>query len=235
MFRIYFIDYNEELVLMANNRFEYNALPKHQKPTDAPLFDVADLPILTLEEAVEKLIPLVPNIMDDVATAKKKYNRHSSLLTRDESAAIYFYSMSATLIHLQSALRAEDRHALNPWLDFLKLLLTAFEKLPSTRATVWRKVNFDATQTFVDNDVYTWWTITSCSRDVRVVQILLGESGTLFAIETIHGKDISLFSAIPDELEVILMPGTSVRVKSHPMNFIDRLFIVHLEEIMPSR
>jgi hypothetical protein len=221
---------------MANNRFGYNTLSRLQEANHSPIFDVADLPVLTLEEAVEKLIPLIPEVMDYVAIAKKKYNRHSSLLTRDESAAIYFYSMPTSFFsHLQTALRAENRHALNPWLDFLKLLLTAFEKLPSTKATVWRGVNYDATLTFVGNDVYTWWTITSCSISVSIVQPFLGESGTLFAIETINGKDISLFSAVPDEQEVILMPGTYVRVKSQSLSFSDRLFIVHLEEINPPR
>jgi hypothetical protein len=221
---------------MANNRFGYNTLPRLQEVKHNPIFDVADLLVLTLEEAVEKLIPLIPMVTDYVATAKKKYNRHSSLLTRDESAAIYFYSMPTPVFsHLHTALQAENRHTLNPWLDFLKLLLTAFEKLPSTKAIVWRGVNYDATLTFVDNNVYTWWTITSCSMSVSVVQPFLGESGTLFAIETINGKDISAFSAIPDEQEVILMPGTYVRVRSQSLNFGDRLFIVHLEEINPPR
>ena len=63
------------------------------------------------------------------------------------------------------------------------------------------------------------------------VQAYLGESGTLFNIETVHGKDISMFSAVPDEQEVILMPSTRVRAKFEPLNFIDRLFVIHLEEI----
>jgi hypothetical protein len=61
----------------------------------------------------------------------------------------------------------------------------------------------------------------------------LGESGTLFAIETIHGKDISIFSAVPDEEEVILMPGTRVRTRYQSLSVIDRFFIIHLEEIVP--
>jgi hypothetical protein len=63
----------------------------------------------------------------------------------------------------------------------------------------------------------------------------LDENGTLFAIETIHGRDISTFSAVPDEQEVIIMPGTRVRVKSQSLNISDRLFIFHLEEIAPRR
>jgi hypothetical protein len=70
---------------------------------------------------------------------------------------------------------------------------------------------------------------------LNIVQPFLGESGTLFAIDVVHGKDISAFSAIPDEQEVVLMPGTRVRRRYESLNFIDRLFVLHLEEINPQR
>jgi hypothetical protein len=71
--------------------------------------------------------------------------------------------------------------------------------------------------------------------DLRSIQPYLGDNGTLFAIHTIHGKDISAFSAIPDEREVVLMPGTRMRAKCESLSFIDRLFVFHLEEINPQR
>jgi hypothetical protein len=67
------------------------------------------------------------------------------------------------------------------------------------------------------------------------VRQFLGESGTLFAVDAIHGKDISALSAIPDEQEVVLMPGTRVRRRYESLNFIDRLFVLHLEEVNPQR
>ncbi len=69
----------------------------------------------------------------------------------------------------------------------------------------------------------------------NIAQEYLGKSGTLFVIETTQGRDISMFSAFPDEQEVILMPGTRVRAKNPSLNFIERLFIIHLEEIAPQR
>jgi hypothetical protein len=132
---------------------------------------------------------------------------------------------------LNIALRDENRHALKPWSAFLKLFITALEKLPSTEATIWRGINYDATLMFVDNDVHTWWNLNSCSMDPNIVQSFLGESGTLFVINAIHGKDISMFSAFPEEREVVLMPGTRVRRKYETLNFMDRLFVLHLEEI----
>jgi hypothetical protein len=218
------------------NRFVNSNLPKRRETSHNSTFDYEDLPLLTLEEAVKKIIPVISHVMDYVTTAKKRYNWHSTVLTRDESAAIYLYTMSTEFFSaLNNALRDANRQVLKPWLDFLKLFVTSLKKLPPTKATIWRGVSYNATSKFVDNDVYTWWDINSCSVNINIVQGFLGESGTLFAIETIHGRDISMFSAFPDEQEVILMPGTCVRARYQSLSFMDRLFIIHLEEIVSQR
>jgi hypothetical protein len=73
--------------------------------------------------------------------------------------------------------------------------------------------------------------VNSCSRDLEVVELYLGESNTVFAIKSLHGKDISSFSSIQTEHEVVLLPGTRLRVQSNALNFEHRLSIVHLEEL----
>ena len=221
---------------MSKDRFVNNTLSELQEANRSPIFGYEDSPLLTLEEAVEKITPPISRIMDYVTTAKKKYNRHSALLTRDESAAIYLYSMPTSFFsRLNDTLRAENRHALKPWFAYLKLFMTALEKLPSTKKIVWRGVYGDVGSVFANDDTDIWWSVTSCSMDLKIVQPFLGERGTLFAIEVIHGKDISEFSANPEEQEVILMPGTRVRARYEPLSFIDRLFIVHLEEVTIQR
>jgi hypothetical protein len=63
------------------------------------------------------------------------------------------------------------------------------------------------------------------------IQAFLGNNGTLFAIHTLHAKDITAFSAVPDEREFVLMPGTKLRAKCGSLNFDNRLSVLHLEEI----
>jgi hypothetical protein len=218
------------------SRFTNNNLPQLQEANHKAIIDYEDLPLLTLEEAVEKIIPLISNVMDYVATAKKKYNWHSTLLTRDESAAIYLYTMSTPFATgLNATLRSDNRRVPEPWVPFLKLFIAAVKKLPVTKATVWRGINYDAALTFVAGEVYTWWNITSCSMNNNIAQKYLDKSGTLFLIEITQGRDISMFSAFPDEQEVILMPGTRVRAKNPSLNPIEQHFIIHLEEIAPQR
>ena len=218
---------------MINHRFVGNSLSKTRNISYHLQSEYEQLPVPTLESAVENLFELVPNIKYYVMTAKQKWNRNSVLLTCDEWAAIYLYTMQtkSSFCAFNAALRADNRQALCPWLGYIKLLMTALEKLPSIQATVWRGVNYDAITDFVDNDTFTWWGITSCSRSLEIVQRFVGESGTLFNIQTVHGKDISMFSANPDEKEVVLMCATRLHVKSKSVIFIGRLFMVDLEEI----
>jgi hypothetical protein len=78
--------------------------------------------------------------------------------------------------------------------------------------------------------VHIWWGVNSCAIALNIVQPFLGEKGTLFAIDAIQGKDITAFSANPDEEEVILMPGTCVHARRESLVYDNRLFIIHLAE-----
>ncbi|CAF1496035.1 unnamed protein product, partial [Rotaria sp. Silwood1] len=131
---------------------------------------------------------------------------------------------------LNETLRAKNRNALEPWFAFLKLFITALEKLPSTRKTVWRGVDGDVGSEFADGLVHTWWSINSCSMDLKVVEQHLGETGTIFAIDAVRAKNISAFSTFPEEQEIVLMPGTRVSAKCQLLKFIDRYILVSLEE-----
>ncbi|UJR23218.1 hypothetical protein I4U23_026237 [Adineta vaga] len=194
------------------------------------------LPILQLEDAVQPIKSIIPGIFDHVSTARQK-SIGDSILTWNESAAIRLYTMpSAISTPLNKILQNENRNVRKPWLAYLKLLISAFEKLPWTESiTAWRGVNCDYTLTFVENDVQVWWGITSCSKNPNRVEAFLGDKGTLFVIEKCCGKDISAYSAVKDEQEVILMPGTRVRWKYDTLQIADQHFILHLEEVNPQR
>jgi hypothetical protein len=216
---------------MEHERFIDSDFSELEEANSSPIHGYQDLPVLTLEEATETLTPLVPGVTDSVSKAKERCNRSSTVLTKDESAAIYLYSMPILFFsRLNKALRAKKRHALKPWLPFLKLFINALEKLPSTRQIVWRGVSGNVGKIFADGDVHIWWSVNSCSMDLSVVKIYLGETGTIFAIDAIQAKNISKFSVFSTEQELVLMPGTRVRAKSSSIDLVDRFFIIHLEE-----
>jgi hypothetical protein len=214
------------------NRFIANTFSELEDANRNPIFGYEDSPVLTLEEAVEKIVPLISCIMDYVAIAKEKSNQASSLLTQDESAAIYLYTMATPFVSfLNKTLRTENRHELKPWFAFLKLFITALKKLPSAKETVWRGVTNDFDSTLINNGTHIWWSVNSCSIALDAVRPFLGDKGILFAIDVIDGKDISTFSAFPAEQEIVLMPGTRVCAKCQPLSFTDRFSVIHLKEI----
>ena len=215
---------------MASSRFINTSLSELQEANHNPISGYEESPLLTLEEAVEKIIPLVSDVMDYVSTAKKKFNRHSDLLTRDESAAIYLYSMLTPFFScLNETLRNKNRDAVKSWFAFLKLFITALRKLPSCSRTVYRGVKANVLSNFVERAVHTWRSVNSCSAKFNVAGMFAGENGTVFCIQSIYGKNIAAYSANPKEEEFILLPGTRLRVVSKEEDLFG-LSIVHLEE-----
>lgn len=88
----------------------------------------------------------------------------------------------------------------------------------------------DVGNTFLQNQVCTWWSINSCSIVLNVIEIYLGDTGTVFAIHATTAKDVTDYSAFQQEQEIILMPGSKVLVKSNRLSFKNSLFIVHLDQ-----
>lgn len=214
-----------------SNRFINGAIAELQDANHSPIFGYQHLPTVSLEQAVENVIKIVPEVKEYVGLAKRHCNRFSSILTVDESAAIYLYSMPIEFFNsLNASLREKDRRALKPWFPYLRLFISALEKLPSCQRMIWRGVAGTVGSVFLDTKVQTWWSVNSCSTALNVVEMYLGDTGTVFSINAKEGKDITEFSAFQEEREVILMPGSIVRVTAGALNFKNALYIIHLEE-----
>lgn len=216
---------------MQSNHFVNNTLEEINDANRNPISGYENYLLMTLKDAVKNIIPFVPKLEDYVSTAKRECKQYLTSLSQDESASIYLYSMPVPFFdRLNETLRAKNREALKPWFAFLKLFLHALDKLPSTNATIWRGVSGDVGSIFADGQKRIWWSVNSCSQNLAVVEKYLGDKGTVFAVDAIHGKDISTYSAFPREEEIILIPGTCVTPRCHSLNFENRFFLIHLKE-----
>ena len=194
--------------------------------------------VVSLEEALKPIESCIDELYRSIKVAKKYCTYPSEHgLSRDESAAIYLYTMeggqNSFYKILNEALRSENRPALRPWFSYLKLLDVALKKLPTVKGMVWRGVPGDISEQFTGGQVLTWWGISSCSQKMDVVQGFLGSSGssTLFMIEVVSGKDVSKHSYFSNESEVILCLGTELQVKGNKLKHHGGLNIVHLVEL----
>jgi hypothetical protein len=88
-----------------------------------------------LDEALQPIVPQIPNLMEYVRQAKRECCDSSEHgLKKDESASIYLYTIE--------------------WGDqsLYKLIHTALEKLPSNRQNLWHGVNTNLSAEFKKDD-----------------------------------------------------------------------------------
>ena len=102
-----------------------------------PIEGYQNLPLVSLEEAVEPIIALCSDIRRRVYIAKENcQNLSNNILQVDEAASIFLYTMEwkpkseCFYVVLNSVLRNENRNEINPWFSYLKLILTAFTRIP---------------------------------------------------------------------------------------------------------
>ena len=205
-----------------------------------PIDGYANEPLVSLEEAVKPLKGIVHDIESKAAWAKWKCeNPPAHNLTVDQSAAVILYSMQwdpeekCLFVVLNRTLRDENRGQLKPWFRYLKLLLTALGRLPSSTPIVYRGVKRDLKQEYQKGKTVVWWGFSSCTRTMDVLKndLFLGAKGprTLFTIECASGRDIEKHSAFSFEDETLLPPARQFQVVSClPQG--DDLYLVHLRE-----
>ena len=206
-----------------------------------PIAGYQDKPLVTLEEAVVPLRDQLPFVQDYAEVAKSNSNAdHANGLTVDETASIVLYTMEwepqnqCLYVVLNDALRTADRRKLKPWFSYLKLILTALFKLPSSTRRVYRGVKLNLGSEYKKGEKLIWWGFSSCALSAEVLEDdnFLGKTGvrTLFTIECISGKDISQYSYFKKEEELLLLPARQFQVITS-VSLGNDLHMVELKEI----
>ncbi|CAF5010101.1 unnamed protein product, partial [Rotaria sp. Silwood1] len=153
-----------------------------------PIYGYWSHPLVSLEEALKPIIPTIDQLSRYIQVAKQHCHFPSEHgLTRDESAAVFLYTMEwgdkSFYRVFNQAVRSKDRRGLTPWFAFLKLFDTALSKLPIVKKNVWRGVTGDLSKHFRKGKELIWWSVSSCSPSVDVIKTFLDNNSTLFMIE----------------------------------------------------
>ncbi|CAF1156957.1 unnamed protein product [Adineta steineri] len=219
---------------------------KEPRKLRQPIEGYRSLPLTTLEEAIEPIVTPCPDVQRRAYIAKGNCDSYKDGLTEDESAAIYLYTTEWLPVNqclyaaLNSVLRSKNRDKLiQPWLSYIKLLLTALFKLPDFTGTVWRGVRLDLRLEYKVGATITWWGFSSCAESISVLEseCFLGQEGqrTLFSIKCFNGKKIRQHSSFEEENEILLLPGSQFIVASHfqPSKKDPDLIIIQLKQVKP--
>ena len=208
-----------------------------------PIDGYENMPIVSLETAVEPLLPLLPKVLTYVYIAKQKCKHPKDGLTEDESASIMLYSMEwepynqCLFVALNATLRSTDRDKLKPWYLYLKLFLTALFRLPSIpHLHVYRGVRLNMSEHYAQGTTVVWWGFSSCTKKLPVLQSkkFLGTTGvrTLFNVDCNSGRSIKNHSFYLSEDEVLLLAATQFEV----VGCLDQgsdLQLIQLKETVP--
>ncbi|CAF1095310.1 unnamed protein product [Adineta steineri] len=207
-----------------------------------PIEGYQKMPLVSLEKAVEPIVFCCPDIYRRVFVAISNCENPANGLDQNESASIFLYTMEwepqeeCLYYVLNKTLRTENRQKLRPWYSYLKLVLTALQKLPAEKQTIWRGVTLDLSQQYEVGKCYVWWAFSSCTRSLAILESeqFLGKHGsrTLFSIECRNGKKIRSHSYIDVEDEILLLPATQFEVISK-LNPSSDLHIIHLKQVDP--
>jgi hypothetical protein len=214
---------------MASNSTEKNAALRFSdfgtlsKRMLAPIEGYEKMPIVSLEEAVQPLINIVPKVLRNVFIVKQNCQEPEDGLTSNESASIMLYTYESEphedslYVILNNTLRSEQRVKLKPWFSYLRLALTALARLPSERRFVNRGVREDLRAQYPRGKTFIWWGFSSCTSSVEALECehFFGKVGTrtLFQIDCYSGKDVRSHSFIQQEEEILLLPARQFMVK----------------------
>jgi hypothetical protein len=103
----------------------------------APIRGYEKQPFVSLEQAIQPLLTLVPNAEEMVWTIKQDCQNPHDQLSSDESASIRLYTLewyprqSSFYFISNETLRSQNRNELLPWFLYLRLFMFALSKLPS--------------------------------------------------------------------------------------------------------
>lgn len=178
----------------------------------------------SLRDAFKELDDDGNNIFEDqIREAQQCCNKtRVDGLKNDESAAIYLYSMrnsdNSVYNNLYEALGSGQESEIKKWIEYLKLLRNAWEKLPLISNEVWQGIDYD--EELVDkicssniDELFTC--IGSCTPLTKVVQSSFQDASNpkrkflMFGYEGVGAKDITSYIE-GNHREVMLWPGKQI-------------------------
>ncbi|CAM4915281.1 unnamed protein product [Rotaria socialis] len=179
-------------------------------------------PLVTLEEALQPFRDHIDRLSYNIKEAKTKcYYPTQHNLTRDESAAIYIYTMKwgsyCVYDHLQAAWSSENRSQMKPWFKYLKLLKSALNKLPDSNEEVWQGIphNEMVIENIKSNSSRLYSCFGSCLSDPNQIKLYLQKNlnQKIILIAYTNGKAKLIRDYTASSLnEYILEPGVKLGI-----------------------
>ena len=194
-------------------------------------------PVISLEQALQPFSNHTDGLYHDIRKARENIRSSTGHgLTTDEAVALNLYAenrQEKSLYYLlNAALQSRRISQVKPWFEYLKILRNGLAKLPAVRERVWRGMDIELAKNLQVKQELVWWTVSSCSSAYGLISFLLNKNVILCSIDSLTGKNVCRYTGRIDQLEVLFLPGTRLRVKSKDYNPISHELVIHLVEIV---
>ncbi|CAF0836796.1 unnamed protein product [Adineta ricciae] len=215
----------------------YSDLIEQPLAAFSPVQGYEHMPLVTLEEAVQPLLSIVPDIEQMLGTVHETSRDTQDGLTRNESASIILYSINwqpkehSFNLLLNRILRDQNREKLKPWLLYLKLFMTSLSKLPSLHCYAYRGVQTDLSDVYSQGKIFTWWGFSLCSQSIEVFDREQENAPrTRFKIECKSAKDIRHHVSHQTKDTILLLSSQNYKVLSN-LDAGNGLHTIHVKEV----
>jgi hypothetical protein len=218
--------------------------PDEDLENESPVHGVQYAEDMTLEEACKVAKAACSQLatwdlelaLAAAARTLKRLEKNCELapLLRDEARAVHVYTQDSLFYkELNKRLRLREREALKPFFPYLKQFFNGLHRLAPEDDTVYRGVRLDLSAKYCQGNDLVWWAFSSATSTAAVLNnhTFLGQVGdrTLFSIKVHRCVNIRRYSAIGNEDERLILPGTAFHVKSH-LALGGGLTMIQLEE-----
>jgi len=231
-----------KLVYRPEHHFRFFDLLGEPKKIIRSINDYEQISLVTLEEAVEPLIDIIPQVQDMVKLVKETCQQPKDNLSIDESASIMLYTMewipkeNSFYYIFNRKLHTDNQDELKPWYYYLKLFSISLSKLPRlSKRIIYRGIKLNFKNEYFLDKIFLWYEYSSCTSSIEIFdkeKIYFGDKDnrTLFIIHSENGIDISQHSFYKIKYEILLPPGQLFQVVSYRQSN-NGLCIIILREI----
>ena len=179
-------------------------------------------------EDLPSALPDVKNLRETIRLSQDFISKCPNLygLSPDEVLAVVAYSSNSDsgkennlYHHINNVLRLKKNEPLSLLKPYLSFFISAMNKLPAVKTTVYRAVPIDGdvSEVIERYDVGTkvhWNAITATSTNVAIA-LRLRERGRpviIFQFHVINGRNLSQYSKHPNDTEILLSPNSSFAI-----------------------
>lgn len=185
----------------------------------------AALPVHSIMGLFDKLklvkhFPEGSGVLDNLITSSKLHlirlvATSNVALNPAHIVALYMYCANKTILEQvnQCISKWDDASIWNP---FIYTLFQGISALPLYCGEVYKTIDQNFDDMYAIDTILTWSAFSICSKKYAdCVDMIKQNRGIVFIIHTKSGRDVEKFGRTPMDNEVIVMPGTKLRIVNH--------------------